>query len=155
MNSKVGSVNNFATKFVIMTKVIISRYTKQKDNHGRSIKEKYRELKNKALIIQNNSKQLKMPLEECNCGWNIYYSSIFGVEFPCLHQVGNSKFKECPKPPELVVAPYQSFNMIETKVSDQEQYQESKQIQKKKEFVENENVRINLNPNEKYARSEM
>ena len=101
---------NFLTRIDIITHDIIVHLTRQESNHGRSLKEKY----SKLLALSMTSKKVD-TVENCNCGWNMYYSKIFGVRFPCIHEVKNFK---CPSPPELILTTYKYSNIVNYLFSD-------------------------------------
>ena len=77
---------NLLTRIEGITKDIIAHLTKQSTNHGRSIRERYNSLQSKYVVTKCNQVE-----KECECGWNKYYSKIFGIRFPCIHEI--SMFK--------------------------------------------------------------
>lgn len=162
MNYKVGRTTNFIDKLMKITKVIIDRYMNQNNTHGRSIREKYHDLKNRFLYFKENMVPLsRFSLETCECGWNTYYSKIYGIEFPCIHQIGNEKFKTIPEIPPLIIPAYESYQRLEIIESSVNCKFEKNGIEKKKiATIRNDEINIhleqsNLSPNAKYARREM
>lgn len=98
-NASITRLRNFAVKVTQIARIIIKRYQTRGKVHGRSIKDKFHSLQIKFQDLKAKNVDISSySLEHCNCGWNEYYTSIFGVEFPCIHEMGNSKYKECPKP---------------------------------------------------------
>ena len=102
-----------------------------------------------------NAKVGMLPVEKCECGWNLYYTQLFGIDFPCVHQIGNSKFNEYPNPPKLIIPEYKNFNSIEIYFNENCLYPEEKIENRTRIYVENEAPRENIRSQEKYARSEM
>ena len=96
---------NLITRITIITRDIFSHFTRQSSIHGRSIKEKFNQLKNVNFLNKENKEE---QINECSCGWNIYYTKLFGVRFPCLHEINN--FEVCPEPPPLKLPAYEFMN---------------------------------------------
>ena len=58
----------------------------------------------------------KFETENCECGWKYYYSQLYGVPFPCIHEIG--RWEEAPKPPERHRIFYNSqneFSLVEAR----------------------------------------
>ena len=99
---------NLITRITIISRDIFSHFTRQSSTHGRSIKEKYNQLLN--MNVMNNVNKENILTNECNCGWNTFYTKLYGVRFPCLHEINN--FKVCPDPPPLKLPTYEFINEI-------------------------------------------
>ena len=103
-NAKVRGNHHLLSNIFIIAKVIMKRYIVQKNSHGRCIHEKFHDLKNKLLNLKlMNADLSRFSKENCQCGWNKYYTAIFGVRFPCLHEINHEKFSSCPQPPQLII----------------------------------------------------
>ena len=109
-NAKNSKYRSFEKKLASMIKVIIKKFTLQENNHGRSIKNRY--LKLKLCYEQEKGKNLQCNYSDnnCKCGWSQYYSSIYGVTFPCIHMMGCHEFEKCPSIPPLKSTNYESIN---------------------------------------------
>ena len=113
INSHCFPKRDFLDRIITITKMIIKKYTKQGEVHGRTIRDrfwKYSQFKSTAIVKGWDLSEYSK--EHCECGWNDYYSSILGVRFPCIHEIFNQKFESYPSPPELVVEPYQQRNEV-------------------------------------------
>ena len=148
----------FASNLSIVTKLLTKRYTHQINDHGRSIKRKYFYLQSLSNKFKENMNSINE--ERCTCGWNDYYSSIYGVRFPCIHEV--SKFHECPIPPEIFLEPYDLRNKVLYQVSETINNFKNKEKMDKApppldySIYENyHNVVSKLGPNSTLAKAEM
>ena len=102
----------------------------------------------------------KYCLENCDCGWNNYYSKIFGVRFPCLHEIGNINFEHIPEFPPLTVPEYEPVQKMVIIYSDKIKNFDNPKPAKKRIMVSNEEINIhlersNISPNCNYAKREM
>ena len=92
-----------------MTKLMIKRFYHRESNNERSIQRRFRILAaiRKNIKPENN---WKYSLDDCKCGWNTYYSQVFGVRFPCVHEILNPKFEKCPIPQRIELGSFESIN---------------------------------------------
>ena len=113
MNSKCKFYYDFITRLCIIFKTIIRRFTNQNESHGRSLKSRY----SKFLVTVKNFEAMGYDLKnysqsECSCGWNSYYTNLYGTRFPCIHEILNESFLKCPNPPPLVIMEYSPGNKL-------------------------------------------
>ena len=95
-NRKCCCYRNFYQQMTRIVNIIIQKLSNEDSTHGRSIRSKFWELKHQYNHIQHQ-KYLdisKFNKEKCNCGWKHYYCQLFGVDFPCIHEIGGKVWKQ-------------------------------------------------------------
>ena len=119
-NDKCNGKFEFTSRLIKMYEIILKKFTSQQYNHGRSIKERFKKLKAKFSELQKKGYNIeRFTVNECNCGWNAYYTSLYGVRFPCIHEIGNHAFENCPTSEPLIETKYISENIITIVQSDE------------------------------------
>ena len=91
-NSLLNKCRYFISRLIQAKKMIIKRYHNSSTRNGRSIKDAFSKLKWQTHNIKNNDSDSSCNLKNCDCGWNEYYSQIFGTKFPCVHEIKHSDF---------------------------------------------------------------
>ena len=109
----------FVKRFMRICQKIRKHYDRQNESHGDSLKRRYRKLRQFEEGRPSDDSTFLPDGEDCSCGWNDFHSSLLGVRFPCLHEMRQTRFRECPKAPPLALQPYNLANTVV--VSNQEQ----------------------------------
>ena len=120
MNMECKFYQDFIIRLTKIFKIIIRRFTNHHESHGRSLKSKYNKLKGVVArnIILKEWNVENYSLHQCNCGWNDYYTNLFGIRFPCIHEISNELFSKCPDPPQLKIPQCPPGNHIKKIISD-------------------------------------
>lgn len=109
LNTK--SHETFVARLSYIMHTVMKHEKRQTETHGASIRRKFKSLCNLAQKLPDNDPTFTEE-SMCTCGWNAYWSSVFGTRFPCLHEMQQEQFKTCPKPPPLVRQAYVSTNYL-------------------------------------------
>ena len=149
MNMECKCLRNFITRLTKVFKVIIRRFTNQHESHGRSLRSRYRKLRaivdKKEALSETDRKN--HSLQHCTCGWNSYYTSLYGVQFPCIHEIRNERFSKCPEIPGLDVLIYPPGNKIVKILSDSMQILAKRKDKGNHEMI---NISRNIQENERH-----
>lgn len=149
----------FETRITKIFQTIIQRYTSHENQHGRSIRNKYNNMMNELKYCKSRKINISNYCKDnCNCGWSKYYSSIYGTQFPCKHEIGNDKYSKCPDPPPLILTNYSGSNAVEiiTCECQNMSFEDKKNINVKNRVKNNEHyVHKPIGPKSTYAREEM
>ena len=97
-------------RFLALLQTLIVRFTSHLSTHGRSLRDKLRSLKFTYRSLSESQKE-KCRKDSCECGWGEYYTSLFGVRFPCIHQVGHY-IERSIEPPALAALNYRPDNWL-------------------------------------------
>lgn len=120
-NSHIHPFMNLLRRINIIIDYTFKHFNNHNLNHGRSMKEKF--WKMKAISRGSDDTTIK---QSCNCGWNEFYSKLFGVEFPCIHKIRS--IDKCPTPPDITPLMYAHTNNISYVISNEIRSFDLKQI---------------------------
>ena len=69
-------------------------------------------------LAQGNADPRNYSLDNCDCGWTEYRSSILGGRFPCIHETQNGILGNTPQAPDLDVIDYEHVNHFVLKMTN-------------------------------------
>lgn len=77
------------TGFSAVVNYLLNYFQRRSSTYEDAFKNKHEKIiiKLKQIFVKGSKKYLKYSKENCSCEDDLYNESIFGVRFPCIHQV--------------------------------------------------------------------
>lgn len=93
INQITSGARSLSLKLAYICKYINDRTLRSNSSSENNLKSYLNLLNQKALnkISMNSIEKNKYSNEKCECGKNVYYSHLFGIKVPCIHQILNEK----------------------------------------------------------------
>ena len=79
---------NFSSGLSTTINYILNFFQNRKNNHGTSFANRHLKMRNKIIKLLNTSEEnIKNSIENCKCDDHIFNEALFGIQFPCMHQI--------------------------------------------------------------------